>query len=227
MVKISDLCDDLLVKIISYLPTKVAVSTSVLSKQWEFLWMWSPKLEYSDYNDITDINPSSLLTYHGFIAKNRPSDRAPIIESLHHTERRTVQPEVIKSWAEIAVSRCGRGLSIDYVSFNKENAIILPINLYTCKSLVTLKLEGIQILVDVPGIACLPSLKTLQLHSVKYSNEDSLRLLLSYCPLLEELSIERHEKDQLRAAFHFRRCTIRIAAGAMNRDLFLNVFEES
>ncbi|KAL1195187.1 putative FBD-associated F-box protein [Cardamine amara subsp. amara] len=200
MAKISDLSDELLVKILSYLPTKVAVSTSVLSKQWEFLWMWSPKLVYSDYSDINDSNSSSLLRYRDFIAKHLPLHRAPIIESLLlRFHGGSVQPDDIKSWAGIAVSRCVRELNIDCYYFPKEPAILLPISLYTCKSLVTLKLEGIQILVDVPRMVCLPSLKTLHLHTVKYSNEDSLRLLLSYCPVLEDLSIDQDNNDQLGA----------------------------
>ncbi|CAA7047950.1 unnamed protein product [Microthlaspi erraticum] len=64
---------------------------------------------------------------------------------------------------------------------------------------MTLKLHG-NILVDVPPTVCLPSLKTLQLRYVTYLNEDSLRLLLSHCLVLEDLLIARRDKhDNLRA----------------------------
>ncbi|KAG7538223.1 F-box-like domain superfamily [Arabidopsis suecica] len=201
MARISGLSDELLVKILSFLPTKEAVSTSVLSKQWEFLWMWLPKLEYDDYDHVTDRSESALQTYRDFIAKNLPLHRAPIIESLSLGFRLgSLQPEDLKSWVGIAVSRRGRELSICYLYYWDESPqLLLPCSLYTCKSLVTLKLEGEKILVDVPSTVCLPSLKTLQLERVTYSNEDSLRLLLSYCPVLEDLSIVRDENDNLRA----------------------------
>ncbi|CAA7024545.1 unnamed protein product [Microthlaspi erraticum] len=60
---------------------------------------------------------------------------------------------------------------------------------------MTLKLEGNNILVDVPQVVCLPSLKTLQLLRVTYLNEDSLRLLLSSCPVLEDLCIKLERDD--------------------------------
>ncbi|CAL9243863.1 unnamed protein product [Arabidopsis halleri] len=200
MAKISDLSDELLVKILSFLPTKVAVSTSVLSKQWEFLWMWLPKLEYFDYDHITDRSESAFQTYRDFIANNLPLHRAPIIESLSLGFRLgSLHPEDLKSWVGIAVSRRVRELSICYFDYWDESQLLLPCSLYTCKSLVTLKLYGNNILVDVPPTVCLPSLKTLQLERVRYSNEDSLRLLLSDCPVLEDLSIVRDENDNLRA----------------------------
>ncbi|KAG7606328.1 F-box domain [Arabidopsis thaliana x Arabidopsis arenosa] len=168
MAEISGLPDDLLVKILAFLPTKVAISTSVLSKQWRFLWMWLPKLKYDDYDDITDgfNSVSAFQTYRDFIAKNLPLHRAPIIESLSLGFRcGTLQPEDLKSWVEVAVSRS--------VRFN--------------------------IRVDVPPTVCLlPSLRTLELKRVRYLNEDSLRMLLSFCPVLEYLSIERHDNDNLR-----------------------------
>ncbi|ESQ33566.1 hypothetical protein EUTSA_v10009959mg, partial [Eutrema salsugineum] len=60
MVRICDFPDDLLLKILSFLPTQVAASTSVLSKRWEFLWMLLPKLEYIDRNYLSVSDCESL-----------------------------------------------------------------------------------------------------------------------------------------------------------------------
>uniref|UniRef100_M4CS18 FBD domain-containing protein n=1 Tax=Brassica campestris TaxID=3711 RepID=M4CS18_BRACM len=68
----------------------------------------------------------------------------------------------------------------------------LPKRLYTCDTLVFLSLSE-KILVDVPSLACLPSLKDLELHSVVYKDEDSLARLLSSCPNLNYLSVERRD----------------------------------
>ncbi|CDY27080.1 BnaA02g11000D [Brassica napus] len=181
MDKISGLSDDLLVKILSFVPTKVAVSTTVMSKRWECLWMWVPTLEYDDFEDInTDIKDMYRVSVH----KNLISHRAPIIESLRLKFcLGSLQPEDIKQWVSIAVSRCVRPDSA------------LPSSLYTSKTLVTLKLEGNKILVDVPPTVCLPSLTTLQLSCVTYLDEASLRMLLSNCPVLEDLVIERDTAD--------------------------------
>ncbi|EOA15055.1 hypothetical protein CARUB_v10028414mg [Capsella rubella] len=195
MATLSCLSDDLLVKILSFLPTKVAVSTSILSKQWKFLWMWLPKLDYLDYRDITNscTSKSTLVRYRDFIDKYLPLHRALVIESLRLIfTLNSVQPEDIKPWAAIAVSRCVRELSISYYSLHYKSVALLPCSLYTCKSLVTLKLEGKKILVDVPQMVFLPLLKNLELEDVTYANEDSLKLLVSSCPVLEDLSIERY-----------------------------------
>ncbi|CAN7122486.1 unnamed protein product [Brassica rapa subsp. narinosa] len=192
MDKISGLSDDLLVKILSFVPTKVAVSTTVMSKRWECLWMWVPTLEYDDFEDInTDIKDMYRVSVH----KNLISHRAPIIESLRLKFcLGSLQPEDIKQWVSIAVSRCVRVLSITSLSDDKPDSA-LPSSLYTCKTLVTLKLEGNKILVDVPPTVCLPSLTTLQLSCVTYLDEASLRMLLSNCPVLEDLVIERDTAD--------------------------------
>ncbi|CAH2069711.1 unnamed protein product [Thlaspi arvense] len=183
MDRISNLPNELLVKILSFVPTKVAVSTSVLSKRWERLWMGVPKLDcgHIDEPEIRD-----------FICKNLPL-RAPFIEILCLENFQPFQFEDIKRWVEIAVSHCLRELSIYFCNYVVPE-LILPRSLYTCKSLVILKTEGSGILVDVPPTACLPSLKTLQLEEVTYSNEDSLRLLLSHCPVLEDLLIRREDE---------------------------------
>ncbi|KAG7538682.1 F-box domain [Arabidopsis suecica] len=184
MDRISGLPDELLVKIISFVPTNVAVSTSILSKRWQSLWKWVPKLE-------CDCSEPALWD---FVRKNLPL-RARIIEILYLKFRyESFQPDDFIFWVEFAVSHCLRELCIDYYDYYAQTDLLFSRNLYTCKSLVTLKLEGLGILVDVPRDVCLPSLKTLQLR-VAYSKEDSLRLLLSYCPVLEDLVIELNDEN--------------------------------
>ncbi|XP_010465875.1 PREDICTED: putative FBD-associated F-box protein At5g56700 [Camelina sativa] len=190
MARISDLSDELLLKILSFLPTKEAVSTSVLSKQWEFLWMWLPELKF-------EFTRSKYACLRDFIAKNLPIHKAPIIESLRlRSIHGAIQPEDLDSWVGTAVSRCVRELSIStdlYYTHHLQPFVSLPCSLYSCNSLVTLNLCGRYIFVDVPPTVCLPCLKTLQLEFVAYSHEDSLPLLLSYCPALENLSIDLEE----------------------------------
>ncbi|XP_018447270.1 FBD-associated F-box protein At5g38590 isoform X2 [Raphanus sativus] len=190
MDKISELPDELLVKILSSVPTKVAVSTSVLSKRWKFLWMWLTKLEYSDDEG------NSFLVVRDFINKNLPLHRAPLIERLclelwEEESTKVNHEEDIKLWVETAVSRCVRYLEVSY------NVNMLPSSLFTCESLVVLKLRYLT-LKDVPSTGCsLPSLKTLQLKSLTYVGVDSLQNLLSMChhDVLEEVKVRFIEDE--------------------------------
>ncbi|KAG2328910.1 hypothetical protein Bca52824_000090 [Brassica carinata] len=98
------------------------------------------------------------------------------------------KPESIKTWVVVALSHCLRELDILYEPY-PDKPDILPSNLYTSKSLVVLKLEG-RILLDVPRMVSLPSLKTLKLQSVRYSKDETLQRLLSNCPVLEDLVVK-------------------------------------
>ncbi|CAN6977663.1 unnamed protein product [Brassica rapa subsp. trilocularis] len=123
MDRISGLSDELLVKILLFVPTKVAVSTI---------------------------------------------HRAPVIESFRlRVGCSCFKPENIHMWVLTAVSHCLRELKIVYESDSAE-LDILPSNLFTCKSLVILKLAG-DIILDVPRMVSLPSLKTLRLQKVVLS----------------------------------------------------------
>ncbi|KAJ0246922.1 FBD domain-containing protein [Hirschfeldia incana] len=191
MDRISGLSDELLLKILMLVPTKVAVSTSILSKRWEYLWMWLPKLDYGRGYP----SESECERLRCFLDRNLPLHRAPVIESFRlelFTSR--FKPESIKMWVPTALSHCVRELEILYYSYPaKPN--ILPSNLYTCKSLVVLKLDG-EILLDVPRMVSLPSLKTLKLIGVRYFNDhETLQRLLSNCPVLEDLVVDLFNYD--------------------------------
>ncbi|ESQ28694.1 hypothetical protein EUTSA_v10018628mg [Eutrema salsugineum] len=191
MDRISDLSDELLIKILTSVPTKLAVSTSILSKRWECLWKWLPKLEYDD----TDYSLSECKRLRCFLDRNLPLHRALVIESFRlHLNNQHFKREGIKLWLQFAVSRCLRELEVSYSNRRKRNISLSC--LYNCKSLVILKLSG-AILVDVPRMVSLPSLKTLQLRDVTYSDKKSLQRFLSICPVLEELSVDLGDDDQM------------------------------
>ena len=53
-------------------------------------------------------------------------------------------------------------------------------------------------LLDVPRMVSLPSLKTLKLHCVIYFDDKTLQRLLSNCPILEDLVVDLREYDTTR-----------------------------
>ncbi|EOA18082.1 hypothetical protein CARUB_v10006534mg, partial [Capsella rubella] len=195
--KISQLPDELLMKILLLLPTKTAVSTSILSKRWEYLWMWLPKLEYECYHDTAP----KVERLERFISLNLPLHKAPVIESLHLKFNniqlvRIIEPQVFELWVAYAVSHCIRKLSLSFCHCTEDLAR-LPSSLYICKWLVVLKLKE-DVVIDVPRMGSLPSLKTLVLRRVTYADDhNALHRLLSCCPVLEDLKLERKEGDDL------------------------------
>ncbi|XP_010485293.1 PREDICTED: putative F-box/FBD/LRR-repeat protein At5g62970 [Camelina sativa] len=208
--------DELLVKILSFLPTKFAITTSVLSKQWKFLWMRVPKLEYDEmsmfssefylryvfpeegYSETYSTELERCQRMRCFIDKNLPLHSSPVIKSLNLTFHNEIfQPEAIKLWVEIAISRCVEELSVAFSSLKGKLNAVMPSSLYICKSLVTLKLTN-DIYVDVPHVFCLPSLKTLHLRRVIYADEESLQRLLFNSYVLEDLALELSPRDNVR-----------------------------
>ncbi|KAF3500858.1 hypothetical protein F2Q69_00040099 [Brassica cretica] len=112
-----------------------------------------------------------------------PLHRAPVMESFHLVLfGSSLSTKDIETWLATALSRNLRELFlINECSNEKPN--ILPSRLYTCKSLVILKLRG-----EI-RLSCLPSLKTLELILDKYFQGGPHRRLLSICPVLENLLV--------------------------------------
>uniref|UniRef100_A0A1J3HYG2 FBD-associated F-box protein n=2 Tax=Noccaea caerulescens TaxID=107243 RepID=A0A1J3HYG2_NOCCA len=97
MDRMSELADELLIKILMLVPTKVAVSTSILSKRWEYLWMWLPKLEYGH----RQTSPSESKRLECFLERNLPLHRAPVIKTLRLHLDSDFKSENIKMWVVI------------------------------------------------------------------------------------------------------------------------------
>ncbi|KAJ4904763.1 hypothetical protein Rs2_18714 [Raphanus sativus] len=211
--RISALPDDLLVRILLFVPTKYAVLTMILSKRWRSIWKMVPELNYLEMinDDTNKVIIGGLLgrlleRFFGrsdqrrqwllrFIDESLQAHKAPVLESLLIEVDTGRQVDVdVGNWIKKAVHRRVRELG--FILRWSAEPTRLPNNLYTCDTLVSLGLSN-KVLVDVPSLACLPSLKNLQLDSVVYKDEDSLARLFLSCPLLKKLIVERHHQDNL------------------------------
>ncbi|CAH2059810.1 unnamed protein product, partial [Thlaspi arvense] len=210
--RISALPDDLLVHILTFVPTKKVGATMLLSKRWRTTWTMVPQLDYRDI-DYGAIRKSFVG---GLIARlfgksdeqryrsiwplldgSLQAHKAPVLEKLTIVllgPRCPVDADMGK-WIANAVERKVREL-VFRLSWSAGPTTGLPKSLYTCDTLYTLCLRD-KILVDVPSPACLPSLQRLYLYSVVYKDEDSHVRLLSSCPILKALYVRRHRQDNV------------------------------
>ncbi|XP_019086391.1 PREDICTED: putative FBD-associated F-box protein At5g53635 [Camelina sativa] len=184
--RISELPDPLICHILSHLPTKEAVSTSVLSTRWKTLWLWVPKLKL-DFREIRDFN--AFVSFGDrFFDSSRVSwiDKLKLTIGKHDDDDGFKDTSYITSWIEAAVKRKVQHLRVDfYLRLYYE----MPISLHVFEKLVSLKLFCVK-LNDVEFVS-FPCLKTMDLACVclsKLSN-DAFERLVSCCPVLEDLEI--------------------------------------
>ncbi|KAL1199907.1 F-box/FBD/LRR-repeat protein [Cardamine amara subsp. amara] len=180
--RISELPEALILGILSFLPTKDVIATSVLSKQWGSLWKMVPKLEFESNDQKFAENVTRSLLSH----------KAPVLERLQLklSDKCEAIDVELERWAGIAISRNVREFVLKiFLSFGP--SVTLPSSLFCSDTLETLKLNnGISLI--VPCSVSMKSLRTLHLHGVKYKDEESFRNLLSGCPNLEDLQLHRY-----------------------------------
>lgn len=189
--RISHLPDDLLLRILSFIPTSDAISRSLLSKRWKFLWMMMPTLDL----DEDSCRNLDSLRFDEVCCSFLQSHEARVLTSLN-LKLMTHSNDIDRLLSNI--QSILHELTITSYSWSR---ISFPRNLNVCQTLVVMKLQD-KVLVDVfsPPV-CFRSLKTLHLTRVKYSCRESFRRLLSVCPVLEDLYlfIDRVRNECLRS----------------------------
>ncbi|XP_023633528.1 probable FBD-associated F-box protein At1g32375 [Capsella rubella] len=189
---ISQLPDAVLLVILSSLHAKDVVATMVLSKRWQFLWMFVPRLLYdASYQNI------EYGRFSRFVDKYLLLHEAPTLETLHFKLGERSGAVDIGVWTRTTVRRSVSELIIEMDCSSSKAPVILPRSLYACCTmLVTLKLNNV-ILVDFSSLVSFTSLKTLSLSSVRYPNDAFVKRLLSNCLVLEALLVERDPNDNV------------------------------
>lgn len=157
---ISELTNDLILKILSSLFFKEVITKSVLSKQWWSLRKLVPKLNVSEHECLSWM----------FIFSSVNS--LQVLKSLNFKLISDYFYKRIEYWVK-PVCYDLRELRIELLYTSMK----LPISLYSCgtlKSLDTMHTTSR----DVPPCVCLSSLKTLHLLSLKFSCDESIQRLL-------------------------------------------------
>ncbi|KAL4285851.1 hypothetical protein HN51_053409 [Arachis hypogaea] len=190
---ISDLPDCILLHILSFLPTKTAFLTTVLSRRWTHLCHDLQHLHF-EQNQFRNRNtwPDLFFIVNWILSRHK----APPIRTfrltciLHKCDEHTLEGVISKVLGP-NLEELNLQLSSIWCSDLK---IVIPNGVFSCTSLVTLCLNGgcIKFLSPSSSPSCryhLPSLKTLQLYNVETS-VGNLEELLSHCPALETLILE-------------------------------------
>ena len=182
---ISDLPDQMLLEILSWLPTTQVVATMLLSKQWKFLWRQVPKLYYN-YSEHEGRDFSE------FVSRSLQSQVAPSFKSLKLSVSPYCDSRDVKNWIDLAVSRFVLELEIDLTAAQNPMITALPKSMYTCETLSCLRLKAL-VLDDIPEDypICLSSLNYLYISvSIQVSADKFIGKLSAGAPLLKKTVVQ-------------------------------------
>jgi len=202
--RLSSLPKIILHHILSKLPEKDGVRTSVLSKAWLDTWYTFPTLSFSG-NEIIGISPQPMerkryILKFGDYVKRRMlmfRDQSLAIKEFKLNVNSSVLSYMSKNvdiWLKLACE-CGVE-AVEYSQMippvGQKQYHVLPISIIEAKSITKLALEGF-IKIDPIfmnySIKFL-SLRVLSLRRVLLGDEHAINQLISLCPLLEYITLE-------------------------------------
>ncbi|KAL6627066.1 hypothetical protein ACP70R_030792 [Stipagrostis hirtigluma subsp. patula] len=199
MLELSDLPLEILHTIISRLPIKEAVRTSILSKHWKHVWCSRTKLEFSFksllYNKKSR-TPCSLIDPRVFIERVNAilkQHSGIVVEKMEvdFSWLRNEHAEHIDNWLKFAIASKTKQLILDFTFLQPtEEPYSFPFQLFgasTGSHLQALKLCSV-CLKQPTNINVFLNLKILELVDINIT-DDELKVLLSSCNVLEFIGI--------------------------------------
>ncbi|XP_013730364.1 FBD-associated F-box protein At5g18780-like [Brassica napus] len=190
--RISMLPESLLCHILTFLPTKESVRTSVLSSRWRDIWLWVPRLDL-DQSDFSEEN-----TCVSFIDKFLNFRGESYLRGFKlNTDRNDDDegPSVEEACLMRVVNKCKiQHFEIkNYFGFcYLEMSLVFSM----CDTLVSLKLSFVM-MSDYDQSCSLPCLKTLHLEKVVFQSDEVAEALISSSPVLKDLKMSQSEYDSV------------------------------
>ncbi|KAG2288804.1 hypothetical protein Bca4012_030285 [Brassica carinata] len=179
---ISSMPDEILHHIFSFIPTILAVQTSILSRRWRHVWCETPCLSFHGVETTARVITQTLKSY-----------RALKITSFRLANAYYVTSGEINSWIKLAMSRSVNKLSVSFLNYRCPDFFFLSAYLEQ----LSVSLALIVICTKVSWI----SLRKLTLHSCSFSYGEPIANILSGCPTLETLELIYCRRFEIKSSF--------------------------
>ncbi|OVA16879.1 F-box domain [Macleaya cordata] len=183
---ISELPDPVLHQILSFLPTKLAARTCILSRRWRHLFATTPYLDFLHWR--AHATGDSVLETTRFM---KFMDRV-----FFRCGQSKIQNFALECDLDCDVSRFSRWISAAILREVEELNLrielqqdLIPPSLFRCKSLIKLRIELRYADLNLPQSIFFPKLKILQLVSIKFTDANLTESFFRNCPVLEDLRI--------------------------------------
>ncbi|KAM0059693.1 putative F-box domain, leucine-rich repeat domain superfamily, F-box-like domain superfamily [Helianthus debilis subsp. tardiflorus] len=191
--RLSNLPDDLIHKILSFIGIKHAIQTSALSSRWRYIWTSMPCIDFSSEGYYMLSNFSKFVT-HLLPSRNNQIDVSSVKLTFHgndsHAHGNDIQVPV-KKLLDYAFSHNVQQLNISCLRVKN---IEFPRSLFSSQSLKHLTLTGYSYrhFIMTPPTWELPALATLNLCCVTFSDDYSDKRvgLFSNCANLKNLTLK-------------------------------------
>ncbi|XP_074305353.1 F-box protein At4g22280-like isoform X2 [Silene latifolia] len=191
--RISSLPDDVLGHVLSFLPTRFAVSTSILSTRWRHLFTLTTCLSFEDEifsgpkekNEIIE----AAQRFKEFTDKVLELHQISPIMKFSLVCTGTYDNSDLNRWVSNALKK-----GVQELHYEFSNMIdCMPDGFFTCETLVRLnfKRKGyVHNCIEIPLSPRLPKLKILHLGNIIFFDFNSMERLFSSCELLQKLTLE-------------------------------------
>ncbi|KAF9587313.1 hypothetical protein IFM89_001037 [Coptis chinensis] len=216
--RISCLPDNILHHILSFLPTKYAVGSSVLSTKWKYLWTSVPKLELSDSllysTKIKSGDPMVKASFMNFVDRVLLLHEASSIHKFSLECAEAYDVTRFNAWISAVLKRNVQELILSVCM----DPFVFPLCRFNCQSLTTLKIDVGSACFWTPTSMCFPKLKVLNLKDVIFCGDLSIQQAFFSFPVLEEFHAYSIEWEKFN--------TVNISAPTLKK-LILDVFDDS
>lgn len=195
----ASLPDEVICQILSLLPTKKVIAASILSKRLRRLWNYIPALNFGNIKvkTLADNNRFNEFVDTLLFSRERAGSHSidrfwlDIEYDYPYIAYHKSFPNVI-NWINYVVKQNVQFLNLTFsvVYDPGHTGPNLPISVFSCRTLVVLKLRWFSVEEDSCfNFVGFPSLKALHLNDIYFDKYEDFLLLLGGCPVLEDLKV--------------------------------------